>query len=811
MDDDFVKVLLVDDDEDDYVITADLLSGIPLVRFDLEWVSAYEAALEVIGRGEHDVYLVDYRLGERDGLELLQEAIKNGCNAPLILLTGQGDHEVDVQAMKAGAADFLVKGQINASLLERSIRYAIERARTLETLRQSEERYRRRNRELALLNRLIAALTDELEPDSVMETACRELALSLDVSRANIALLNDEKTVAVVVAECVDEDRSPLLNQTIPAVDNPWFQHLLTQRAPLVANEAQNDPRLSAVHDYFYKEGTQALLALPLVIEGNVVGGLVLEAARPHHFSTDDVNLVWSVADQVAGAVARSRLAQTRQRLITAIEQSAESVVITDAKGVILYVNPAFEQTTGYTRVEAIGQNPNILNSGEQGAAFYQDLWTTIGVGDVWHGRLVNKRKDGSLYTADATISPIRNGNDSVVSFVGVSRDVTRELQLEEQYRQAHKMEAIGRLTGGIAHDFNNLLTAIDGFAELAQFQLSPDDPVQELISKTRQSSRRAANLVSQLLAFSRKQIVKPQVLVLNDVVNEMDKMLQRIIGEDINLETRLAPGLWSVRIDPTQIEQVILNLAVNARDAMPGGGSLTIKTANVVLNEDFAARHVEVQPGDYVLLEIGDTGMGMSPEVQAHIFEPFFTTKENGKGTGLGLATVYGVVKQSGGHIQCHSQEGMGTTFNIYLPRAEASARPVARQEPTQGIPSGGETILLVEDNDEVRDLAQRVLKRQGYTLLQARNGQEALQLAASHPGPIHLLLTDVIMPGISGVTLAEQLAHTRSDSKVLFMSGYTDEKIEHHGVLEPGVAFLQKPFSPMELARRVRVVLDR
>jgi PAS domain S-box-containing protein len=810
MGDDLARVLLVDDDEDDYIITADLLSEIPGASFDLEWVATYEAGLEAIGRGEHDVYLVDYRLGERDGLGLLQEAIKNGRKAPLILLTGQGDHEVDVQAMKAGAADFLVKGQINASLLERSIRYAIERARTLETLRQSEERYRRRNRELALLNRLIAALTDELELNSILETACRELAVSLGLSRVDIALLNDEKTKATVAAECVDEDRSAILGQTIPVVDNPWFQHLLIHRTPLVANEVQADPRLGAILNFFHQQGTASLVVLPLVIKGDVVGSLALEAARPHHFSTDDVNLAWSVADQVAGAVARSELAQTRQRLITAIEQTADGVVITNAEGAILYVNPAFERTTGFTRADVVGQNLCILNSGEQGAALYRDLWATIKAGDVWHGRLVNKRKDGSLYTIDSTITPIRNSNDSIVSFVGVNRDVTRELQLEEQYRQAQKMEAIGRLTGGIAHDFNNLLTAIDGFAELAQFQLSPDDPVQELIDKTRQSSRRAAALVSQLLAFSRRQIIKPQVLVLNEVVAELDKMLQRIIGEDIDLEIKLAPGLWPVKIDPTQIEQVIVNLGVNARDAMPTGGKLTIETANVVLDENSTACHVEVQPGEYVLLAVGDTGIGMSQEVRTHIFEPFFTTKENGQGTGLGLATVYGIVKQSRGDIQCHSEEGVGTTFSIYLPRSDEAAQPVARREPGQRIPSGGETILLVEDNDEVRELAQRILQRQGYTLLQARDGQEALQLATSYSGPIHLLLTDVIMPGINGVTLAEQLAHIRSDSKVLFMSGYTDDKIEHHGVLEAGVAFLQKPFSPMDLARRVRAVLD-
>jgi CheY-like chemotaxis protein len=381
---------------------------------------------------------------------------------------------------------------------------------------------------------------------------------------------------------------------------------------------------------------------------------------------------------------------------------------------------------------------------------------------------------------------------------------------LEEQYRQAQKMEAIGCLTGGIAHDFNNLLTAIDGFTELAQFQIPPEDPVQELIIKARQSSRRAIELVRQLLAFSRKQIIEPKVLDLNEVVSEMDRMLRRIISEDIVLETILAPGLWSTKIDPTQIEQVIINLAVNARDAMPTGGKLIIETKNVVLDDDFAAHHLDVQSGEHVLLAVRDTGTGMSEEIKARIFEPFFTTKEKGKGTGLGLATAYGIVKQSKGDIQCYSKAGAGTTFKIYLPRVHEAAQSLNCPEAKRQMPSGGETILLVEDNDEVRELTRHVLQTQGYTLVEARNGHEALQLIGSSSDPIHLLLTDVIMPEMNGVDLAKQLSDTHVDTKILFMSGYTDETIEPHGVLEPDVAFLQKPFSPMILARKVRAVLD-
>jgi two-component system cell cycle sensor histidine kinase/response regulator CckA len=329
-------------------------------------------------------------------------------------------------------------------------------------------------------------------------------------------------------------------------------------------------------------------------------------------------------------------------------------------------------------------------------------------------------------------------------------------------------------------------------------------------LAKILHSGRRAADLVRQLLAFSRNQISEPQVLDLNVVVSEMGHMLRRIITENIELETSLTPDLWAVKADLAQIEQVIVNLAVNARDAMPAGGKLVIKTANLVLDEAYVARHLEAQPGEHVLVAVTDTGMGMSEEVQVHLFEPFFTTKELGKGTGLGLATVYGIVKQSGGHVWVESEEGQGTTFKIYLPRARETARAALPPRSMADMPWGGETVLLVEDDEGVRDLAGRVLRSQGYNVLEAQDGQEALRVSAHQTDPIHLLLADVVMPGISGKVLADQLTQTRPDLKVLFMSGYTDEEIVQHGVLEPGIVLLQKPFNPMALARKVRQVLD-
>jgi two-component system cell cycle sensor histidine kinase/response regulator CckA len=677
--------------------------------------------------------------------------------------------------------------------------------------KQAEERLRRRNRELGLLNQIIATSASDLEPEALLETACRELARAFDVPRVAVALLNAEKTQAVVTAEYCAEGWPMTLHEAILVEGNQAFQHLLAHKVPLVVDDTQSDPRLAAIRELMRQRGTVSLLLLPLVAEGEVVGSLDLDAAEPRHFSSEEVNLAWSVADQTAGALARARLAQAHQRLIIAIEQAAEGVVITDTQGLVLYINPAFESITGRSRAETVGQT-SLAFAGDNrpNAILYEQAWAALKAGKVWQGRFVRRTKAGAPAGVAATVTPVRGESGAIVSYVAVIRDITRELQLEEQYRQAQKMEVVGQLTAGIAHDFNNLLTAINGFAELMQLELPADDPLQETTDKILSSGRRAADLVRQLLAFSRKQIMEPQVLNLNKVVGDMDKMLRRIIGEHIDLRVCLASELWPVKVDPAQINQVIVNLAVNARDAMPDGGHLTIETANVVLDEDDVAHYLEGQPGQYVLLVISDDGIGMSDKVKAHLFEPFFTTKEVGQGTGLGLATVFGIVKQSDGHIRVYSEEGRGTTFKIYLPLAQEMADALPGGEETGALPRGTEMVLLVEDDLTVGELVHRLLTQHGYAVLMASSGAEALVLARQYGGEIQLLLTDVVMPGLSGAALAEQLAEIQPTLKVLFMSGYTNDAIVHHGVLEPGISFLQKPFGPADLLRKVRAVLD-
>lgn len=383
--------------------------------------------------------------------------------------------------------------------------------------------------------------------------------------------------------------------------------------------------------------------------------------------------------------------------------------------------------------------------------------------------------------------------------------------QAEIDYHKIQRIESVGRLAAGIAHDFNNLLTVINGFADLLQAGLASDDPHQESVDKILRAGQRAAELVKQLLAFSRKQMIIPQKWNLNQSVAEMESFLRRIIGEAIELETYLTPDLWLVEIDPAQLQQVILNLALNARDAVSNGGRLTIETTNIILDQPEAARYRQIQPGRYVLLTISDNGQGMSAEIKEHIFEPFFTTKEVGKGTGLGLSVVYGIIKQSGGDIWVDSTEGSGTTFKIYLPVVADSPLLPIQTPPKAAVLPIVKTVLLVEDEVGARSLTRRVLQEQGYQVLAAKNGQEALQVAAQQTEAVHLLLTDLMMPGMNGKVLAEQLKQRWPSLKILFISGYADHSVKQAGMLEPYGAFLQKPFSPDTLVQKVRAVLDQ
>ena len=497
------------------------------------------------------------------------------------------------------------------------------------------------------------------------------------------------------------------------------------------------------------------------------------------------------------------------KRLATAIEQSAESIVVTDANAIIQYVNPAFEAVTGYTRAEAIGQNPRVLQSGRHDADFYRAMWATLARGKTWQGRFVNKRKSGSLYTEDAVISPVCDAEGHIVNFVAVKRNITEHLRLSEQLQQAQRMESVGRLAGGVAHDFNNMLTVILGRTEIALEQAPADLPVRADLKEIREAALRATDITRQLLAFARKQTVAPRVLDLNRTIEGMLQMLRRLIGENIELAWKPKPDLWPVRVDPSQIDQLLANLCVNARDAIAGVGKIAIETGHSAFDAEYCADHADFLPGQFVWLAVGDTGCGMDRETLAHIFEPFFTTKEVGEGTGLGLATVYGIVRQNNGFIHSYSEPGQGTLFKIYLPRHEDPAAPASAESPPPPAARGRETILLAEDDPLILKMTASLLERQGYTVLAANTPGEAVRLAGECGGRIDLLMTDVVMPEMNGRALAKQLLSSYPEIKLLFMSGYTADVIAHNGVLEDGVNFIQKPFSRQDLAAKLREVL--
>jgi PAS domain S-box-containing protein len=505
----------------------------------------------------------------------------------------------------------------------------------------------------------------------------------------------------------------------------------------------------------------------------------------------------------------RKQSEDTERRLATAVEQSAEAIVVTDATGKIQWVNPAFERISGYRREEVIDQNPRLLKSGEHDQAFYEDLWKTIKRGDVWTGRFINKRKDGSLYHEDSTISPVLDSRGTIINFVAVKRDITQQLALSRQLLLAQKMEAVGTLAGGVAHDFNNLLQIILGYSELLLVEKGKDDPEHTDLSRIFQAAKSGAALVQQLLMFSRRVESKPIPLSLNRQIVQVAKLLRRTIPKMIDIQMDLSDDLAEINADPSQMEQVFMNLAVNARDAMSDKGTLTVSTRNITLDEAYCRIHAEARSGEYVLLSVSDTGHGMDAATIEHIFEPFYTTKELGRGTGLGLAIVYGIVKHHNGYITCDSAVGHGTTFEVYFPALESRVEPDL--ETTGVMPAfGTETILVVDDEAFVRDLGTRILTKAGYKVLTAANGKEALDLLLKESTQISLVILDLIMPEMGGKECLKELRKIDPGLKVIIASGLSADLSTKESRESGARGFVSKPFMMKELLQQVRKVLD-
>lgn len=542
---------------------------------------------------------------------------------------------------------------------------------------------------------------------------------------------------------------------------------------------------------------------------------LPLETSKGQAIAVEFVSNVYLVDQSkviqcnIRDITARKHAGAELKMLMAAIDQSAEAVVITDESGNIQFVNPAFLNTTGYSRAEVIGRNPRFLNSARQDEMFYRDLWNTISSGRTWTGRMVNKRKNGSLYTEETTISPVRDANDRIVNYVSVNRDITEHLLLADQYQQSQKMEAIGLLAGGVAHDYNNMLTVILGYAELAIGKIEPSEPLHADLTEIILAAKRSADITRQLLTFARKQTITPVALDLNQTVESSLKLLRRLVGEDISLAWLPVAGHCPVIIDPVQIDQILANLCVNARDAINDVGKITIETGNTVFDALYCAHHVGFVEGSYVLLTVSDDGCGMDKEMLGKIFEPFFSSKGVGQGTGLGLSTVYGIVKQNNGFINVYSEPGNGTTFRIYLPRDLDESFHLADDTVLKTPQSQGETVLLVEDEPALLKLGVLMLEDLGYRVLAAGTPGKAIELAKEHHYEMSLLITDVIMPDMNGRELSERLQLLYPGIRTLFMSGYTAQMISQRGVLDNGVSFIQKPFSMKDIAFKVREVL--
>ena len=507
-------------------------------------------------------------------------------------------------------------------------------------------------------------------------------------------------------------------------------------------------------------------------------------------------------------------LKQAEARLTNFLEAAPDPVITTDKKGKIVLVNAQAERLYGYSKAELFGQYAQILiperhhdHHLKRFSSYLTATTTqTIDIGT----ELVGQHKDGTEFPVEIAVNPIESGNEQLLAFA--IRDISARQSVEAQLRQSQKMEVIGQLTGGIAHDFNNMLTVVIGNLQLLERRATEDEVTGHAARAAMDASMRAAELVKRLLAFSRRQLLAPKNTYINDLVTEIEPLLVRTISETVNLKTRLADELWLARIDPSQLENSLLNLAINARDALSSGGTLTIETSNAVLDENYATQHKEVKPGEYVLIAVSDNGNGISKEILSHVFEPFFSTKEVGKGTGLGLSMVYGFVKQSQGHIKIYSEEGHGTTIKIYIPRSKSDhADNLESTTRSKAIPGGNETILLAEDDDGVREIAISLLSSLGYRVLKAESGQEALKLIAENDD-IALLFTDIVMPGgMTGAELAKRAIGSNPDLKVLYTSGYTDTTVFDNGLLEKGCDVLSKPYRKERLAHSVRDILDR
>jgi PAS domain S-box-containing protein len=796
-------ILIVDDDPGFRKTLSDILN---LKGYASIAVERGRAALEQIQAQAPAVALIDLKLADMSGLALIEEIKAVSAEIECIVLTGYASQASAIEAINLGAYGYLQKPYAVEQLLV-MIRRAIEKRQTEEALQRVAEQRQR-------LLQMAQSVISTLALDEVIRQTQQTLQKVLTYDFFGFYWLDEEtkemRPSLVVAPEAFIET---LKIWPVPPGEGLLGAAVDSGQEALI-NNAHLDPR--SVYPSGQAPSCEHAIVLPIRTKTKTLGALIVGRITESPFTKEEFELTQLFNSYVSLAVENARLFEqttlSEKRYRTLFEESKDAIFIITPDGKIMDANPAAVELSGYDSREELLHvdvtpylhiSPGTLDQVEQ---------ALIQHGFVKDFEFVIKRRDGRKLTALGSVTAVRDENGDLTAYQGIVRDITERQQLEAQLHQSQKMEAIGRLAGGVAHDFNNLLTVIKGYAGLL-LSLQPDEATQQSkdIEQIMQAAEQAATLTRQLLAFSRQQPLQPRIINLNQVMLYLEKMLRRLIGEDIDLTTTLADDLGQVKADPGQIEQVIMNLVVNARDAMPQGGKLTVETANVELDESYARHYVDVTPGAYVMLAVSDTGQGMNEETQSHIFEPFFTTKEPGHGTGLGLATVHGIVKQSNGHIWVYSEPGQGTVFKIYLPQVQNPLELAQPDMPLATSLKGQETILLVEDNEMVRQLVRQVLDKNGYRVLVAHDGEAAIQVCKLDETPIHLLVTDVIMPGgMNGYEVAKLLTSFYPAMKVLYMSGYADEAIVRHGILEQASAFLQKPFTPKTLAQKVREVLD-
>jgi len=901
-----LKVLLVEDDEDDFILEGGATTEIGDKRYKVEWISSFSAGLTAMLRNEHDICLVDYRLGARNGIELLREAQSRGCNAPIILLTGQGEHEVDVEAMKAGAADYLIKGRLDAGLLERSIRYSVERKRAAATAAAEQARLAAFGADVGL------TLTRRDSLEVTLGRCAAAVVQYLHAALARIWLFEPEEQILKLQATAgLQNDPAPHQKKAPPLASR-----IVKSGQPIVINQIAGSGL--ADEEWLQREGVVAYAAYPLILEDRPLALMSMFSRTPLTEAT--LQEMGSVAHGIALFIDRKRSAESLMlsefKYRSVVENIKEVIFQVNEQGCWTFLNPAWTEITGFKLKDTLGTRVAEYVHAEdrerhwelfqqliqRKQSFFRDETRYLASDGTyrWVEVYAQPTLDPNVFGTSGTIRDITERKraeaeiDKLAAFVrlnpdpvmelasdgtltylnpaaremarglgledpeailprdsaavareclrlGQSKagqevsvggrtlswsffpivasqvvhcygtDVTERIDLEQQLRHAQKLESIGQLAAGVAHDFNNILTIIQGHSDRLVEKCAREHAVAEPLQQISAAAKRASSLTRQLLMFSRKQVMQSKVIDLNAVLGNLAKMLHRLIGDDIALDSRYAPNVPAIEADPGMIEQIIVNLAVNARDAMPKGGQLLITTAAVKVDDIYVQTHPEARTGQFVALGVTDTGCGMSRDTLERIFEPFFTTKEVGKGTGLGLATVYGIVKQHQGWIDVSSEVNIGTTFRIYFP---STAKPVEvileNPTPPDKVRGQHETILLVEDEPVLRELAKVILRDYDYHVLEAATGHEALRIFEENNGNIDLLLTDMVMPeGMTGKELAQELKTRKPDLKVIYTSGYSSDVMGEDPELRD-VKFLQKPYPPPQLAKAVRECLD-